>query len=177
MGLVFEEDNSSGYHNRTFKNASADATIAIAVNFNSAGEKLTKKAVISQGKKYIAIDANDFIITEDRINKIVEKLNSVNAKTLNIAGNGVYTLKNKYTQNQADSFTYQLLKNVTESKVLKTKIELIRTGGQTGFDESGAKASLKLGIPTLILAPKGFKFRDKSGNDILDEDKFKVRFI
>jgi len=44
QGIIFEEEQSTGYRERTIKNASADATIAIAVDFESAGEKLTKSA-------------------------------------------------------------------------------------------------------------------------------------
>lgn len=174
--IIFQEDNSSGYSARTKKNASADATIAIAIDFKSAGEILTKKMVLLQGKKYIPLDGNNLSVTHERINKIVDMLNSVNAETLNIAGNGIYTMKGKYTQQQIDDFTYELIKSVIESPNLLTKIKMIRTGGQTGFDESGAKAGIKLGIQTLVLAPKGWKFRNINGKDISDEQEFKLRF-
>ena len=81
-----------------------------------------------------------------------------------------------FNQEEVDLMTYNLLKAVLESPNLKTKIESIRTGGQTGFDEAGAKAAIKLGIPTLVLAPKGWKFRNESGQDISDEKQFKARF-
>ena len=297
--LQFTEDPNTGYAARTRINASADATIAIAVDFDSAGERLTRSSVLNQNKKYIPIDANNLTVTPERVNKIVEQLNSINSTelkvtanqamsykmsakdnltskdtstlelveqdlrtattrsfplgkigdiitfegrpqkyriigveqltkekvensewinqwsnkeqwtknyfkeilggktvhigsyqttfekvneshsiriSLNIAGNGIYTMKGKYTQQQVDNFTYDLLKAVTESPNLINKIESIRTGGQTGFDEAGAKAGIRLGIPTIILAPKGWKFRDVSGTDISNEQAFKVRF-
>ena len=164
------------YRNRTIKNASADATIAIAINFETPGEKLTKSSVVNQGKKYILIDAKILEVTENRVNKIVEMLNSVNAKTLNIAGNGIYTMKDLYNQEQLDEFTYQLIKAINESPNLKNKIVSIRSGGQTGFDEAGAKAGIKLGIPTTILAPKGWAFRNIDSKDISNEKMFKERF-
>jgi hypothetical protein len=164
------------YRNRTIKNASADATIAIAINFETPGEKLTKSSVVNQGKKYIPIDAKILEVTENRVNKIVEMLNSVNAKTLNIAGNGIYTMKDLYNQEQLDEFTYQLIKAINESPNLKNKIVSIRSGGQTGFDEAGAKAGIKLGIPTTILAPKGWAFRNIDSKDISNEKMFKERF-
>jgi len=102
-------------------------------------------------------------------------LNSVNAKTLNIAGNGIYTMK-QYSQEQIDDFTYKLLKAVLESPELNTKIDSIRSGGQSGFDEAGAKAGYKLGIKTLVLAPKGYTFRDVNSKDISNEKLFKDRF-
>lgn len=175
-GISFREDASTGYKERTIKNASADATIAIATDFNSAGEKLTKSTVLAQKKQYIPVDANILSVTQERVDKIVGMLNSVNAKSLNIAGNGIYTMKGKYTQQQIDDFTYSLIKTVNESPNLINKITSIRTGGQTGFDEAGAKAGIRLGIPTTILAPKGWKFRDINGNDVSDEQAFKARF-
>lgn len=302
--IKFEEEQTPGYKNRTIKNASADATIAIAVDFNSAGEKLTKSSVLDQGKKYIALDANNLTVTQERVDKIVNELNSISSGnyewnrysdnsyevssegdrrfsalfaklkdgrtieeayqldikgyrtqgndwklgkgkppirnigkeqqwneykdlwrnylnenpellkdlqekakgktltdkfastdisqaralaeilnekfskgiTLNIAGNGIYTMKGKYTQQQVDDFTYELLNRVINSPNLKTKIESIRTGGQTGFDEAGTKAGIRLGLPTLTLAPKGWTFRNSEGKDISDEQQFKARF-
>ena len=176
LNIVFEEDQSYGYRERTIKNASADATIAIAVDFKSAGERLTKSSVLNQGKKYIGIDANSLSVSSLRVDKIVSIFNAVNVKTLNIAGNGIYTMKGKYTQDIVDDFTYRLLRAVIESPKLKNKIESIRTGGQTGFDEAGAKAGIRLGIPTKVLAPKGWKFRNIKGEDISDKDKFINRF-
>lgn len=173
-GIEFYE-YKGGYRERTIKNASADATIALAVDFTSAGERQTKNSVLSQKKKYIPIDANDLSITPERVDKIVNALNSVNAKTLNIAGNGIYTMRGKYTQKQVDDFTYELLKAVIESPNLKNSLDHIRTGGQTGFDEAGAKAGAKLGIKTYVLAPGGWKFRTKRG-DIYNEQSFKARF-
>ena len=80
--IEFKEEQTSGYRNRTIKNASADATIAMAIDFNSAGEKLTKSSVINQGKKYIPIDANKLEVTPERVNKIVDILNSINKKVV-----------------------------------------------------------------------------------------------
>ena len=174
--IKFEEDPSSGYKARTRRNASADATIAIAVDFNTFGERLTKTQVKGQGNQYIPINAKILKITPERVDKIVDMLNSVNAKTLNIAGNGIYTMKGKYTQAEVDTFTYNLLKAVINHPKLKNKIELVRTGGQTGFDEAGAKAGERLGIPTRVVAPKRWKFRPESGRDISDEKAFKDRF-
>jgi hypothetical protein len=174
--INFQEDQSYSYYERTVKNASADATIALAVDFTSSGEKLTKNSVLNQNKKYISVDANKLTVTPERVNGIVNQLNSVNAKTLNIAGNGIYTVSGKYTQLQIDNFTYDLLNQILNSPNLKTKVESIRTGGQTGFDEAGAKAGIRLGIPTTILAPKGWKFRNIKGQDISSESSFKNRF-
>lgn len=180
-GITFTE-STGGYAERTRKNASADATIAIATDFTTPGEKLTKSAVESQGKKYIPVNGNVITVTQERVDNIVSALNSVNAKTLNIAGNGIYSLKGKYSQAQIDEFTKNLLQKVVESPKLKNKIEKIVTGGQTGFDEAGAKAAKELGIPVEVHAPRGWMFRDINGKDIhigVDKnakEKFMARF-
>ena len=183
--INFQEEPTSGYKNRTIKNASADATIALAYDFTSAGEKLTKSSVLNQNKKYIPLSIPRKTETSDVdnapiktiVDSVVEKLNSVNATTLNIAGNGIYTMRDAgWNQEEVDVMTYRVLKGIVESPNLINKIVSIRSGGQTGFDEAGAKAGIKLGIPTTILAPKGWKFRNESGTDISNEQAFKARF-
>lgn len=175
--VIFEEEQTSGYANRTKKNASADATIAFAIDFNTAGEKLTKNSVLGQGKKYIPIDINNDVETDEIVNNIVNELNFVNAKTLNIAGNGIYTFgKGENVQKNLDDYVYEILKQVIESPNLNTKIESIRSGGQTGIDEAGTKAGIKLGLKTLTLAPKGWIFRNVDNKDVSNEQQFKARF-
>jgi hypothetical protein len=178
--IIFEEDKSTNYQNRTKKNANADVTIAIAVDFKTYGEIATKKFVQENGKKYNPVDVSSSLTVKSKdVENIVNILNSVNKKSvsLNIAGNGIYTLKTKkYTQKQVDDYAYRLLKAVLESPKLKVKIESVVTGGQSGFDEAGAKAAIKLGLPTKILAPKGYKFRNINNFDISDEKRFKERF-
>lgn len=173
--IDFKED-VGGYKSRTIKNATADLTIAIAADFSTGGEVLTQKAAKMNGKRYLGIPLNSLHIDPDRVNQVVRVMNECEVKSLNIAGNGLYTLKGKYTQDQLDEFVLKLLKKVTEHPDLKNKLEFVRTGGQTGIDESGAKAGDKLGIPTLILAPKGWQLRTLDGRDVFDEHEFKMRF-
>lgn len=165
------EDESIGnkYSKRTYINAQADATIALAIDFETGGEKSTKNAVINQGKHYISERIPDNLeVTEDMVNGIIDKLNLISSNkgtlrkiSLNIAGNGIYTIsqKTKHTQSQIDDFVYRLLDAVIKSPNLKVKIASIQSGGQTGIDEAGAKAGLRLGIPTKIIAPRGWIFR------------------
>jgi hypothetical protein len=179
--IKFEEDNNTGYAARTAKNASADATIALAYDFNSAGEKLTKSSVLAQDKKYLPVSTDIFSSKSEvtaTAGNIAQVLNNLpnNEITLNIAGSGIYTLKGTMSQTAADNFTLELLQEVIQRLNPEKKIISIRTGGQTGFDEAGAKAGIKLGIPTTILAPKGWKFRTIDGKDISNEAQFKARF-
>jgi len=173
--IVFKEAHAPGYKLRTLINASADATLAFAIDFTTGGEVLTKKCVNDQKKVYLGIHLKDMSLSS-AIDLAIDKLNSCYASTLNIAGNGLYTMKGKYTQQEIDSITYDFLRQVLTSPKLKNKITLIRSGGQTGFDEASIKAAVKLNIPALILAPNGWLFRDIDGKDIRDEKAFKNRF-
>lgn len=173
----FVECQQEGYRARTLANASADVTIALAIDFNTTGEKLTASAVENHEKEYIAINISDGIVSEADVNRVINTLNSVNAKSINIAGNGMQTLKRIFNQKQVDDIVFNLLLRVNESSALNNKIELIRSGGQTGVDEAGIKAAILLSIPNLVYAPKGWLFRTEGGRDIADEKLFKARFV
>lgn len=171
--IIFIEDSSCGYGHRTYVNAySADATLAFAVNFMTSGEKCTKNATLQAKKIYIPID-----ITSD-INQNIESIASqlVNCKTLNIAGNGIYTLS-KYCgikQADCDKIVLDVLTKLINN--YGCHFTEIRSGGQTGFDEAGIKASIALGIKTICYCPKGWRFRTING-DISNEQEFKNRFL
>ena len=106
--------------------------------------------------------------------------------SINIAGNGIYDLLGT-KQEDIDNYTYELLNRVINSKDLKVHVTFIRSGGQTGFDEAGIKAGMRLGIPTYLLAPKDWLFRTydyetekkvdiSAKTDAKAEAKFKERF-
>jgi hypothetical protein len=185
--IYFKEHSKTGYKWRTIDNAKADITIAFAIDFSSFGEILTKNSVISHGKKYIPVDVSTLDITEDLVTYIINEINSTSITkdiftgekigTLNIAGNGIYTLKGKYTQEQCDSYLLELLTVIINDKRLSVKIVEVVSGGQTGFDEAGTKAADKIqGIKSTVLAPNGWLFRDITGKDITNELLFKKRF-
>lgn len=98
--------------------------------------------------------------------------------SINIAGNGLYTLNERWdvAQEDLDRYTFELLRAALSDPCGK-KITVIRSGGQTGFDEAGIKAGMSLGIPTEILAPQGWKLRNVHGVDVMDELAFKRRFV
>lgn len=188
--IIFEANKNPGYRDRTIENASADVTIAIAYDFNSAGEKLTKKAVLEQGKLYFPVELSIYGLEGSFFNVALHLALRIKELgkpeiSVNIAGNGLYTLKQTGIRTQAwcDAFTYQFLRILVEELERQringnfdTKIVSIRTGGQSGFDEAGAKAGLKLGIPTLVHAPNDWVYRDGEGNDHYGEESFKKRF-
>lgn len=176
--IKFIEDQSGGYKSRTMRNASADVTIAIAMKFDSSGEICTKNCVKEQGKLLIPVDLKNKILTKERVDGIVNKINTIEKAeiTLNIAGNGMFTMREAISQQEVDDFTYELLLKIIQHPDFKKKITTLQSGGQTGADEAGAKAGFRLGIPTFIIAPKGWKYRGGDGVDITDEKLFKLRF-
>jgi 5'(3')-deoxyribonucleotidase len=173
MIFILQEDSSTDYKNRTEVNAmSADVTFAIARDFSTAGEKLTKTLAQKHGKLYIPISPEGDVM--EKAKKVVNLLNETfvgkkHTISFNIAGNGLYTMKGAMTQKECDEFTYSLLWYTINNKNFKLKVGKIRSGGQTGFDEAGIKAGIKLKIDTTAFYPKGFRIRD------LDGDKYQTR--
>lgn len=160
--LIINEHSSDKYPPRTYYNAtSADLTLALAVDLTTAGEKLTHKAA---GDKYLGFQ---LVIPKqsmlDIARPLFKELKTRNAKSLNIAGNGIYTLaKYECDQAQINQFVYSLIAQVHHFYPL----EKIYTGGQTGVDIAGAVAGYALGIPTEVTLPKGFLQRFEDNKDI-----------
>lgn len=165
--LTILEHKSSSYAPRTYENAhKADVTIAIAVDYNTAGERLTHKAA---GEKYLKLDPVEWNPTNTarmlwrRLNRIMKYYPSIN-----VAGNGIYTLsKYGWDQEQANEYVYRMLSKLYEH----FPIGELRSGGQTGVDLAGGVAGVALGIPTTLLLPKGFKQRHEDGVDVLHTEE------
>lgn len=177
--ITFKNNNTTSYSWRTRLNTfNSDITLAFAIDFNTAGEKATKKAATAQGKPYLGIIVNNEY-SSDRVNKIVDKLNSIDEDSIriNIAGNGIYTMaKHGYTQEFCNILVLTYLHDIIHHPNLKKKIELIRSGGQTGFDEAAIHAAQTLNIPAIVSTTSDWKFRTADGKDIRDEAAFKKRF-
>ena len=171
---VFSTSGNNSYPSRTRENANwSDITIALAQDFNTAGERLTKNAA---GNKYVsftlAAESNDASeIAENLYNQIRTKGKTDNLK-INIAGNGIYSMKQ--SQSYYNDLMTQILMKLQDMGVT---ISEIRSGGQTGIDEAGIIAARRLGIPNEVHSTANFMFRDKSGKDISDEQAFKDRFL
>jgi len=168
--IEFKEHTISGYKARTIENAKADLTIAIATDFGTAGERCTFNAVKMQRKMYSGIPYNSEL--ESSLISTISIIGKNRDYTLNVAGNGIYTLKRE--QKSVDAYIDMLLGIIFTMSSTPT---LIRSGGQTGVDEAALKAAVRMKIPALCLAPKGWVFRDINGNDIADEQQFKARFF
>lgn len=153
------EHSSANYAPRTGENArKADVTVAFAVDFTTAGEKLTHKVA---GDKYVAVPFS--LAVEDAAARLLRFLRSVNGRTLNVAGNGIYTLgRHRVTQEGANQYVFEVLRRVH----LQNRLLAIRSGGQTGIDTAGLVAGMALGVPVTGLYPKGYRQRLADQTDV-----------
>ena len=159
MKTTIQEHKSSSYTPRTYHNAqTADLTAAFATDFSTAGEKLTNKAA---QEKYIRCDLRKEPIELAR--QLYKGCKAYHVRTLNIAGNGIYTFykQSSYTQEDINKIIYDIVSKVQEYY----PIEKIISGGQTGVDWAGGVAATALGIECIMTLPKGFKQRWKDGID------------
>lgn len=158
QALTLRESTSPGYRQRTLDNAQgADLTVAFAVDFSTAGERLTRSAA---GPRYCAVDFG--IDAGAAAFSILRVLPRSPAPRLNLAGNGVHTLKRHgIEQVTANQWVWSVLQKVHST----CPIQLVRSGGQTGIDTAGLVAALALGIPAAGEFPKRFLRRNAMGKD------------
>ena len=177
--IDFLEHHSQDYPGRTHDNVvESDATIAFALDFESPGEKLTKYYCDKYHKPYIPVDL--LIITNKDIEVVIAALKKFEVKTLNVAGNSIYTIARTIPkrpeaskQSIIDKVVYTTLASVF---TYYPALELIRSGGQSGADEAGLKAAVLLGLPAFCLAPKGWPYLTREGATVRNEFLFKERF-
>lgn len=166
--LIIKEHTSSSYAPRTYHNAAQGCTLAIATDFTTAGEKLTHKA--AKGR-IVQIDGKnpDVVLAARNLYSILRKND---CHTVNVAGNGIYTLKKfGVTQEMANQFVYEILKLVNTHWPIKQ----IVSGGQTGMDIAGLVAGCALDIETIGMWPKGLIMRFEDGKDVsMTEEKIKT---
>jgi hypothetical protein len=146
------------YVPRTKENAhGADVTVAFAVDFNTGGERLTRAEA---GPRYVGIPfGGDVAAAAEKLAAFIIKREG---STLNVAGNGIYTLaEHGVSQARANKWVFDVLSLV----VKQVKLTDIRSGGQTGIDQAGLVAALVLGIPALGLYPKSFRRRNVKGEE------------
>ncbi|WP_157639808.1 DUF4326 domain-containing protein [Burkholderia ubonensis] len=159
FALRLQAHKDYSYVPRTTDNAmGADVTVAFAKDFNTAGEKLTKRLA---GFRYIGIPfGGDVAAAAESLSAF---LVARGAHTLNVAGNGIYTMsEHGVNQERCNQWVYDVLSRV----VSQVKLTLIRSGGQTGIDQAGLVAALALGIPALGYYPKSFRRRNAAGQEV-----------
>ncbi|CAE6821110.1 hypothetical protein R70006_06201 [Paraburkholderia domus] len=152
--LSIEQHTSASYGPRTWANAAgADITVAFAVDFTTAGELLTKRAA---GDRYLAIDLGSGLKPIEAARLIYRECKRRSARSVNVAGNGVYTLgKHGWSQVEANAFVHASLAKVHEFR----PFEYVRSGGQTGIDLAGGIAGIAMDVPTTMLFPAGLRQR------------------
>lgn len=168
--VMFTTSGSTSYPKRTSDNAQwSDITLALAEDFTTAGERLTKRVA---GDKYVSESLNNDTntIINSIYEQIVNKRQTKNIK-LNVAGNGIYSMKE--SQEYYDELLTTIIKGLIDKGIT---VSAIRSGGQTGIDEAGIKAAINLNIPAEVHSTSNFKFRNKQGIDISNKAQFKLRF-
>jgi hypothetical protein len=156
--LALREHPSDSYSPRTWHNAgAADVTIAFAACFDTAGERLTRRAA---GRRYLhaPLGADAACTAAD----LAPRLSSFAARSVNIAGNGLHSLATTgWRQAAVDRWVFEVLRRVHAQH----PIERVLSGGQTGVDIAGAAAALALGVPAHVTMPRGFRQRAADGSD------------
>lgn len=155
------EHTSSSYGPRTWHNAAQGVTLAIAVDFSTAGEKLTTKAAQKNGIVHLdtRVFATDWIPASRELYKL---LRDSDCRIVNVAGNGIYTYsKHGFDQQGVNFMVQQVLKQVHEH----WKLDHVVSGGQTGADLAGLIAAAKLDIDCTGMWPNGYKMRFADGID------------
>jgi hypothetical protein len=160
--INIREHTSSSYAPRTWHNAAQGVTLAIAVDFSTAGEKLTTKAAQKNG--IVHLDARNFATGWlPAARELYKALKEADCRVINVAGNGIYTYnKHGYEQSDVNAMVYQVLKQIHEH----WKLEHVVSGGQSGADLAGLIAAAKLDIPCTGMWPKGYKMRFADGVDV-----------
>lgn len=173
------ENKSSSYAPRTYANAQAALiTAAFAVDYYTAGEKLTMKAA---GTRFIKLPLEVEKLRSDPesqaemlLKRVISMRVRKNELTINIAGNGIYTLaRHGWSQAMINDHITTVLAIVHEQFGIKH----IYCGGQTGADIAGAVAARRLGIDATVHMPRGLKQRTETGEDIQVEPKALAREI
>ena len=156
--LRLVEHSSDRYPPRTFANAkAADLTVAFAQDFGTKGEQLTKRAA---GDAYLAVPLDEPPLVAAR--RIWSACKRHDARVLNVAGNGIYTLAPEgWTQALLDSHIFEILSKVSQHWPL----ERVVSGGQTGVDQSGLTVAVALGLEAVGTLPAGFLRRGLSNRD------------
>lgn len=161
--LTIHQHHMSLYGPRTFANVQrSDLSLAFAVDFGTAGEKLTTTAAANLRKPFVGCDLKR--PHRENVTLINKALSRITQPTLaiNVAGNGIYTLKKHgWSQEQVNRAVYLTLLQVHQGH----RITSVRSGGQTGADIAGAVAGVLLEVDTLLYMPKSCRQRNEENMD------------
>lgn len=159
--LTLVAHTSANYALRTRHNAAtADVTLAFALDFMTAGEKLTKSAAGPRYAGFPLAVGEDPVLTARAVYRAVALQRR--ARVLNIAGNSLHTLAQQgIGQAAINMWLYGVLTMVHAHH----PFERVISGGQTGVDTAGLVVALALGIQAEGTLPKGFRRRAADGRD------------
>lgn len=158
--IVLSTHKSWSYSPRTYANASnSDLTIALATDYSTAGERLTKKA--AKGR-YLALPLREDPVENARALYRYLRSREIARPVINVAGNGMHSLaKAGLSQEEANLHLYRVLQPIHEH----WGIARVISGGQTGIDMAGGIAAAELDIPIRLFFPADFRQRDADGVD------------
>lgn len=179
------EDSARNYGHRTWANAAwSDITLALASDFSSPGEITTRRAAGDKHLRYqLTRNLKRILNFEQEAAREAEEIAGMirshscykeEGVRLNIAGNGLVTLLRSGID--TDMVTSLLVKVFSACGKKGVKIVEVRSGGQSGVDEAGIRAAQECGLQCSILAPKGFRWRDRRGNEKEGRTGFVNRF-
>lgn len=184
------EDSARNYAHRTWANAAwSDITLALATDFSSPGEITTRRAAGDKYLRYQLTRNLNKLLTFDRdgereVKKIVQMIQNHSCYKeegirLNIAGNGLVTLLKSGVDTQSVAAFIGMIFSACKQEGVE--ILEVRSGGQSGVDEAGIIAAQRNKVKCSILAPKGFRWRDKKGDEkegrIAFEKRFKEEYV
>ena len=183
---IFREHPDPGYPARTEWNAAnSDVTVDFAEprggRFVGSGgsQGLTRLMAEKHRKPYVGVPiAPERLDAEAAAAAILPLLpTGPTALRVNIAGHGISGMRG-VPQTAINAYAAGVLRAVAAGLALRgQKIGMVMSGGQTGFDEAGIVAARSLGLPTAVMAPRGWRFRGADGHDVSgDRDAFVRRF-
>ena len=174
--LTVSQSDSEGYRARTIHNArQADVTLAIAADMNTAGERLTHSCA---GSKYLGFVLSSELSPRAVAHSLGQFMHERKASSLNVAGNGLYSLS-RYPfiaeHRLALEHGLQFVVNLYMLQVLahtaqRVSFTHVYSGGQTGFDMAGIAAAMVLGIPATATLPKGYRQRFEDNKDVYSSE-------
>jgi len=182
---IFREHPDPGYPGRTEWNAAnSDVTIDFAKLrggriVGSGGDKgLTRLMALRHQRAYVGVPiAPDHLDGAAAADTILAGLPPSPASLrVNIAGHGLSGMGG-IGQAVINAYLAETLAIVVAALAARSQsVGLVMSGGQTGFDEAGIMAGRALGLPTMVTAPRGWRFRPGDGRDVADEEAFMARF-
>ena len=114
------EHQSAGYPPRTEANVrDSDATLRLATNFKSSGEKCTLQAIKWYAKPYLDVDMKNPIAVE----QVVQWLIANKVKTLNVAGNSEPT--SPWIGEAVENYLYRVFNQLRDAGTMQWLIQPI----------------------------------------------------